>query len=102
MFANVSVPDYRAKDEPHALLADLPFAIYLTTNYDDFMYERARPSRSRPAASHLSLVHHGPDGDSRGDKKLFHAGPPVTTGTKATGRSCTTCMVTMARLSRSS
>lgn len=39
VFSGATLPDYRAKDEPHALLADLPFAIYLTTNYDDFMYE---------------------------------------------------------------
>ncbi len=39
MFANVSLPDFRASDEPHALLADLRLPVYVTTNYDDLMYE---------------------------------------------------------------
>jgi hypothetical protein len=39
MFAGVQLPDFRASDEPHALLADLRLPIYVTTNYDDFMYE---------------------------------------------------------------
>jgi SIR2-like domain len=32
-------PDFGARDQPHALLTELGFPIYLTTNYDDFMYE---------------------------------------------------------------
>ena len=39
-------PDFNVPDEPHALLADLPLPIYLTTNYDDFMV-RALKSRYR-------------------------------------------------------
>ena len=39
MFAGVQPPDFRAPDEPYALLADLRLPIYITTNYDDFMYE---------------------------------------------------------------
>lgn len=39
MFAGVQSPDFRAHDEPYALLADLKLPIYITTNYDDFMYE---------------------------------------------------------------
>ncbi len=39
MFANAPKPDFHASDEPHALLADFPMPIYLTTNYDDFMYD---------------------------------------------------------------
>jgi hypothetical protein len=39
-------PDFRAADEPHAVLADLPLKIYLTTNYDDFMV-KALASRWR-------------------------------------------------------
>lgn len=34
-----SPPDFRAADEPHGVLADLPLPIYLTTNYDDFMVQ---------------------------------------------------------------
>ncbi len=39
-------PDFNAADEPHALLAELPLTIYLTTNYDDFMIS-ALERRSR-------------------------------------------------------
>jgi hypothetical protein len=39
MFASVSLPDFRVPDEPHALLADLRLPVYVTTNYDDLMYE---------------------------------------------------------------
>lgn len=39
MFVNMKLPDFRAPDEPHAMLADLRLPIYITTNYDDFMYE---------------------------------------------------------------
>jgi hypothetical protein len=30
-------PDFSARAEPHAALAKLPFPLFLTTNYDDFM-----------------------------------------------------------------
>jgi SIR2-like protein len=39
MFANAPRPNFRAPDEPHALLADLRLPVYVTTNYDDLMYE---------------------------------------------------------------
>lgn len=38
-FAGVKCPDFSAPDEPHALLADLPLPVYMTTNYDDFMMQ---------------------------------------------------------------
>ena len=45
-FAGVKSPDFRAPSEPHAVLADLPLPIYMTTNYDDFMV-KALESRHR-------------------------------------------------------
>lgn len=39
MFASTPRPDFRAADEPHALLADLHLPVYVTTNYDDCMFE---------------------------------------------------------------
>jgi hypothetical protein len=39
MLAALPRPDFGAPDEPHALLADLQLPVYVTTNYDDFMYE---------------------------------------------------------------
>lgn len=50
--AGAKRPDFNAADEPHALLADLPLPIYLTTNYDDFMV-RALKSRYRDARREL-------------------------------------------------
>jgi hypothetical protein len=41
-----SIPDFQEPDEPHAVLADLPLPVYITTNYDDFM-ARALASRNR-------------------------------------------------------
>src|SRR3954453_13620674 len=34
-----ATPDYDADDEPHAMLAELPLRVFMTTNYDDFMSE---------------------------------------------------------------
>jgi hypothetical protein len=39
-------PDFNDPAEPHAVLADLPLALYITTNYDDFM-TRALRDRGR-------------------------------------------------------
>jgi hypothetical protein len=36
-FKEAAPPDFKAPDEPHGLLADLPIPIFMTTNYDDFM-----------------------------------------------------------------
>jgi Integrase core domain/SIR2-like domain len=46
LFAQLSPPNFEDPDEPHGVLADLPFTMYMTTNYDDFMM-RALKSRKR-------------------------------------------------------
>lgn len=46
VLAGLPRPGFRAADDPHALLADLPLPVYVTTNYDNFMYE-ALESRGR-------------------------------------------------------
>lgn len=33
----IKPPDFTMPDEPHAVLADLPLPIYITTNYNDYM-----------------------------------------------------------------
>lgn len=38
-FEAVEPPDFNAPHEPHRVLADLPLPIYITTNYDDFMFQ---------------------------------------------------------------
>src|SRR5215212_9184564 len=45
-FQGKSPPDFSKPDEPHAVLADLNFPIYITTNYDAFMV-KALQSRER-------------------------------------------------------
>ena len=39
VFEHVAQPHYDVQDEPHAVLADLGLPIYITTNYDDFMFD---------------------------------------------------------------
>ena len=48
-------PDFRAPSEPHAVLADLPLPIYMTTNYDDFMVKALGKPSSGSASRALSL-----------------------------------------------
>jgi hypothetical protein len=43
--AGVNYPNFTAPDEPHAILADLPLPVYLTTNYDDYMAKGLRLRR---------------------------------------------------------
>jgi len=45
-FENIEPPNFNDPDEPHGILADLPLPIYITTNYDDFMF-RALEDRKR-------------------------------------------------------
>jgi len=53
-FKTVPTPDFMKEDEPHGVLADLPFPIYITTNYDDFM-EQALKSRNKDPKSEVCL-----------------------------------------------
>lgn len=48
MFRN-KMPDFKQYDEPHALLADLELPLYITTNYDNFMFEALRDRKKDPA-----------------------------------------------------
>ncbi len=41
-------PDFSNRTEPHALLADLPLPVYLTTNYDDFLVRALQDRRRAP------------------------------------------------------
>jgi hypothetical protein len=47
-FKQSGSPNFRDPDEPHAVLADLPLPIYMTTNYDSFMVQ-ALENRHRDA-----------------------------------------------------
>ena len=46
--ATAGPPDFGAEDEPHAVLAELPLPIYITTNYDDFMAAALRRAGKEP------------------------------------------------------
>ena len=49
LFERIVVPpDFSSEDEPHAILADLPLPIYLTTNYDDFLVRALRARGKDP------------------------------------------------------
>ena len=51
-FKKIKPPDFTKPDEPHAVLADLPLPIYITTNYDDFMV-KALKSRNKESVQEL-------------------------------------------------
>jgi hypothetical protein len=40
-------PDFAQPDEPHMLLAGLPLPLYMTTNYDDFMFQALRKTAGK-------------------------------------------------------
>jgi hypothetical protein len=42
LFQSLPLPDFNSPDEPHRVLADLPFPIYITTNYDNAMISALR------------------------------------------------------------
>lgn len=44
-------PDFADPSEPHALLARYPIKVYLTTNYDDFMYRALQREGKRPVTA---------------------------------------------------
>jgi len=47
-FSADKLPDYDLPNEPHWLLAGLPLPIYLTTNYDDFMFQALQRHGKKP------------------------------------------------------
>jgi hypothetical protein len=40
-------PDFDKADEPHMALAGLPLPLYMTTNYDDFMYQALKKTAGK-------------------------------------------------------
>jgi hypothetical protein len=45
---DVQPPDFADPNETHRILADLPLPIYITTNYDDFMFRALKSRNKRP------------------------------------------------------
>ena len=49
-YGNIATPNFSAlPNEPHRVLADLPFPVYLTSNFDDWMYRALREYKQRDA-----------------------------------------------------
>lgn len=48
MFEDSPPPDFDDPDEPHAVLADLPLPVYITTNYGDFMVQALKNRNKDP------------------------------------------------------
>ena len=47
-FQNKAQPDFFKLDEPHGVLADLNLPIYITTNYDNFMFSALKSRKKNP------------------------------------------------------
>lgn len=59
--ASLGRPDFDDPSQPHAVLARLPLAVYLTTNYDDFMAEALRRAGRRPQVAVCPWYRGAPD-----------------------------------------
>jgi hypothetical protein len=66
---DAAAPDFGSASDPHGVLARLPFRIYLTTNYDDYLVRSLQAARRRPHR-YLSCWHD----NLRADPKLWR--PP--------------------------
>jgi hypothetical protein len=47
-FKQAGAPDFDDPHEPHRALAELPFPLYITTNYDDFMIQALAKQGKKP------------------------------------------------------
>jgi len=46
--SGMGLPDFSRPAQPHAVLADQPISVFLTTNYDDFMTQALQRARKKP------------------------------------------------------
>jgi hypothetical protein len=47
-FQNKDQPNFSREDDPHGILADLNLPIYITTNYDNFMFDALKSRQKDP------------------------------------------------------
>lgn len=47
-FSKVEPPDFKNPYEPHRVLADLPLPVYITTNYDNFLFKALSQAEYAP------------------------------------------------------
>jgi len=68
-FKSITPPNFSEQDEPHGVLSDLPFPIYITTNYDDFLVQALKNRKKKPAQEICKWNQLVSDQPSRFDKK---------------------------------
>jgi len=73
LLAKAPPPDFSCENEPHRILAELPFPIYLTSNYDNFLTQAlTRKPEKNPRPLLCRWNEHLPDDDpiydTKGDK----------------------------------
>jgi hypothetical protein len=64
-------PDFNSPDDPHGMLADLPLPVYVTTNYDDFLYQSLKSRRRDPRSEFCRWNKYVAD-----DPSVFPGNPP--------------------------
>jgi hypothetical protein len=68
-------PNFNDPSEPHALLADFPIPVFLTTNYDDFLFKALQWAGKSP---HLTMCSWSPGADY--DSAFFTSPPGLRPG----------------------
>jgi hypothetical protein len=63
-----SPPDFSEPTEPHALLADFPLRVFLTTNYDDFQVQALKKAGRQPRTAICPWYDNAPY-----DQELFNS-----------------------------
>ena len=76
LFRNTDAPDFNDLTDPHGLLADLPFELYITTNYDDFLVRALRNRNRTPqrvvCCWNSSIEGTSPEPPSSANPWVFH------------------------------
>src|SRR5215213_15920 len=75
-FENIQTPDYTDPDEFHTVLASLPLPVYITTNYDDFMFSALRKNVMRDAKREYCRWRDGMDTTSTVFNNGYQPNPP--------------------------
>jgi hypothetical protein len=79
----IALPDFSRSNEPHGMLAELPLPVYITTNYDNFMFEalewkHKKPRRlvcrwNRPKMRETAEIYRDPKEESTPERPIvFH------------------------------
>lgn len=76
-YGHVEPPNFDNPYEPHRVLADLPLPIYITTNYDDFLFRA------------LSHVEYAPGKTKRPQREICKWNQQIGGGRRAAGRRST-------------